>query len=96
MEPEDNPSRKSEKCFVFDDVFDEEETTQGLFDRVIKKSVSNVVAGYNLTIFAYGMTGAGKSFTMFGDCYDNYSESNLLTPGLISLSTDELFTLNKS
>jgi hypothetical protein len=36
--------------------------------------VQNIAAGYNLTIFAYGMTGAGKSFTMFGDFYDSYVE----------------------
>jgi len=27
---------------------------------------SDVLQGYNGTIFAYGQTGAGKSFTMFG------------------------------
>jgi len=27
----------------------------------------SVAHGYNATIFAYGMTGAGKSFTMFGE-----------------------------
>lgn len=27
----------------------------------------SISQGYNATIFAYGMTGAGKSFTMFGE-----------------------------
>jgi len=29
---------------------------------------NHVLEGFNSTIFAYGMTGAGKTFTMFGDC----------------------------
>lgn len=28
--------------------------------------VSNVLRGYNSTIFIYGMTGSGKTYTMFG------------------------------
>lgn len=27
--------------------------------------------GFNGTIFAYGPTGSGKTFTMFGDLHDN-------------------------
>ncbi len=29
--------------------------------------VSDVIEGYNGTIFAYGQTGSGKTHTMFGD-----------------------------
>ena len=32
----------------------------------------SISQGYNATIFAYGMTGAGKSYTMFGDLYNNH------------------------
>lgn len=27
----------------------------------------NILEGYNVTCFAYGMTGAGKTHTMIGD-----------------------------
>jgi hypothetical protein len=29
--------------------------------------MDNLMNGYNATIFAYGMTGAGKTYTMFGN-----------------------------
>ena len=29
-------------------------------------SVSDVIKGFNSTIFAYGQTGSGKTYTMFG------------------------------
>jgi hypothetical protein len=32
--------------------------------------VENALDGYNGTIFAYGQTGAGKTFTMVGDYVD--------------------------
>jgi kinesin family protein 18/19 len=39
--------------------------------------------GYNASVFAYGSTGAGKTYTMLG------TEEN---PGIMLLSIDELFT----
>lgn len=53
--------------FTFDNVFDQKSTQSEIFDGVAKNVVDWVTKGYNATIFAYGMTGAGKSFTMFGD-----------------------------
>lgn len=38
--------------------------------------------GYNASVFAYGATGAGKTYTMLG------TEEN---PGIMMLSIDELF-----
>lgn len=38
--------------------------------------------GYNASVFAYGATGAGKTFTMLG------TEDH---PGIMMLSIDELF-----
>jgi len=29
--------------------------------------IPNILDGFNVTCFAYGMTGAGKTFTMLGD-----------------------------
>ena len=38
-----------------------------VYNRVARPIVSNVLEGYNGTIFAYGQTGTGKTFTMEGD-----------------------------
>lgn len=38
-----------------------------VYNRVARPIVENVLEGYNGTIFAYGQTGTGKTFTMEGD-----------------------------
>ena len=43
-----------------------EHTTQNIYDRVGKGIVNSVVEGYNGTLFCYGQTSSGKTFTMTG------------------------------
>jgi len=33
-------------------------------------SIDSLLNGFNMTILAYGSTGAGKTYTMFGDIYN--------------------------
>lgn len=49
--------------FVFDKVFGEDTSQQGVWDYV-SDSVNSFVQGYNVSILAYGQSGAGKSYTM--------------------------------
>lgn len=58
---------RRDKTFVFDNIFDENDNNLCLYTRSLTPIVSNLMSGFNSTIFAYGMTGAGKSYTMFGD-----------------------------
>jgi hypothetical protein len=51
------------KMFVFDRVFGEDIDQEGVFDYVVD-SVHSFVQGYNVSILAYGQSGAGKSYTM--------------------------------
>ena len=51
------------KLFVFDRVFDEDTTQEGVWE-YLHDSVNSFVQGYNVSILAYGQSGAGKSFTM--------------------------------
>ncbi|KAF2189471.1 kinesin family protein-like protein [Zopfia rhizophila CBS 207.26] len=51
------------KVFVFDRVFGEDIEQEGVFEYV-HESVSSFVQGYNVSILAYGQSGAGKSYTM--------------------------------
>jgi kinesin family protein 18/19 len=46
----------------------------------VRPLADNFLSGINSTVFAYGITGAGKSFTMFGKKTEEYSY-----PGLIEL-----------
>ena len=42
-----------------------------VFDFSIRSTVDDILNGYNGTVFAYGQTGAGKSYTMMGSDIDN-------------------------
>ncbi|KAI9009638.1 P-loop containing nucleoside triphosphate hydrolase protein [Gaertneriomyces semiglobifer] len=56
----------SPKTFTFDSVFDWESTQQEVYNMTARPIVEGVLAGYNGTIFAYGQTGTGKTFSMEG------------------------------
>jgi hypothetical protein len=49
----------------YDRVFDQQDDQASVFS-YIHDSVTNVIKGFNCTIFAYGQTGSGKTYTMFG------------------------------
>lgn len=51
------------KVFIFDRVFGEDIEQEGVYDYV-SDSVNSFVQGYNVSILAYGQSGAGKSYTM--------------------------------
>ncbi|KAK9347247.1 P-loop containing nucleoside triphosphate hydrolase protein [Lipomyces starkeyi] len=52
--------------FTFDQVFSMESKQSDVFSFSIKSTVDDILNGYNGTVFAYGQTGAGKSYTMMG------------------------------
>ncbi|KAF3490827.1 kinesin family protein [Arthroderma uncinatum] len=51
------------KLFVFDRVFGESVDQEGIWD-YLHDSVNSFIQGYNVSILAYGQSGAGKSYTM--------------------------------
>lgn len=55
------------KSFSFDAVYDQYSTQRSVYDEVAFPMVESVFEGYNGTIFAYGQTGCGKTWTMMGD-----------------------------
>lgn len=54
------------KLFTFDGVYFTDSTTQLIYEEIAFPLVEGVLEGYNGTIFAYGQTGCGKSYTMTG------------------------------
>ena len=56
-------SPQGKKLFVFDRVFDEDTSQNGIWD-YLSESVTSFVKGYNVSILAYGQSGSGKSYTM--------------------------------
>ncbi|KAL7275607.1 hypothetical protein RUND412_001439 [Rhizina undulata] len=56
-------SPQGRKIFVFDRVFGEDVDQDGIW-QYLEESVSAFVQGYNVSLLAYGQSGAGKSYTM--------------------------------
>lgn len=54
------------KSFTFDGVFDTDSITETIYADICFPLVEGCVEGYNGTVFAYGQTGCGKSFSMQG------------------------------
>ncbi|KAG7508110.1 centromere-associated E isoform X3 [Solea senegalensis] len=75
------------KSFSFDRVFAAEETTNHLYQDIAKPLVVSTVEGYNGTIFAYGQTSSGKTFTMMGSDH---------IPGVIPLAVEDVFQTIKN
>ena len=72
MDPMEDPddilraNRSRERQFVCDMVFDAKSTQQDVYEKTTKSLLPGVLNGYNATVFAYGATGAGKTYTMTG------------------------------
>ncbi|THW29837.1 kinesin-domain-containing protein [Aureobasidium pullulans] len=64
------PSALSNKTYQFDKVFSPAADQAMLFDDVVEPILDEVLGGFNCTIFAYGQTGTGKTYTMSGDITD--------------------------
>uniref|UniRef100_A0A3B3Q452 Kinesin motor domain-containing protein n=1 Tax=Paramormyrops kingsleyae TaxID=1676925 RepID=A0A3B3Q452_9TELE len=75
------------KTFNFDRVFSAVETTKQLYQEIAKPLVVSTVQGYNGTIFAYGQTSSGKTFTMMGSSH---------MPGVIPLAMEDVFLTIKN
>ena len=68
-------------------MFDTQCRQTDVFDFSIKSTVDDILKGYNGTVFAYGQTGAGKSYTMMGSDIDDNE-----TRGIIPRITEQIFT----
>ena len=58
--------KNESKTFPFDYVYPMETTQREVYDQVAFPIVDSIFQGYNGTVFAYGQTGCGKTFTMMG------------------------------
>ena len=54
-----------------------------IFEELFKPNIHHVLNGINMTIFAYGQTSTGKTYTMQGEIPDN--------AGIIPLTLEEIF-----
>ena len=58
--------------FKYDKVFKVDSVQNEIYEYVGKRIVNDVMEGFNGTIFAYGQSGSGKTYTMYGpDIFDD-------------------------
>ncbi|GAB0095548.1 Kinesin-like protein Klp61F [Sergentomyia squamirostris] len=58
---------KTSKKFCFDRVFGVDSHQKSVYSQVVAPFIGEVLRGYNCTVFAYGQTGTGKTYTMVGE-----------------------------
>ncbi|KAK1140626.1 Kinesin-like protein kip2 [Aspergillus melleus] len=69
--------------YFYDNVFTSHEHNAKVYDAAAKRLVRRVMEGYHGTVFAYGMTGTGKTFSMQGIA---------TSPGVIPLAITDIFS----
>lgn len=75
---------------MFDRVFDETTTQEGVWEYV-SDSVTSFVKGYNVSILAYGQSGAGKSYTMGTSGPEDQCEPDV--KGIVPRAAEALFDM---
>ncbi|KAH7462580.1 Peroxiredoxin prdx-2 [Phytophthora ramorum] len=75
-------ARSREKRYAFDSVFTPHDGQQKVYQHTTKFLIHGVLNGFNATVFAYGCTGAGKTYTMFGTPEE---------PGIMARTLEDLF-----
>ncbi|KAJ5082919.1 hypothetical protein N7532_011962 [Penicillium argentinense] len=62
-----NPKNEGEEyTFQFNAVYDSDVAQQELFDAEVAPTIKHLFNGFDVTLFAYGVTGTGKTHTMRG------------------------------
>ncbi|XP_019645474.1 PREDICTED: kinesin-like protein KIF19 isoform X1 [Branchiostoma belcheri] len=88
MDPQEDPddilraNRSREKQYVFDYSFDGRSSQEEVYAHTTRPLIESVIEGFNATVFAYGATGAGKTYTMLGTDHE---------PGVMARSLNDLF-----
>lgn len=83
---------RSSKIFTFDGVFGPSSTQEDVYNTVVSPLLKEVIAGYSCTVFAYGQTGTGKTYTMEGGHVDNFLHwQNNTSAGIIPRCLSHLF-----
>ena len=59
------------QVFAFDAVYTNFHSQKEIFMREVQPMIDAVLQGYNATVFAYGQSGSGKTYTMTGNIQDS-------------------------
>ncbi|GMF42457.1 unnamed protein product [Phytophthora fragariaefolia] len=82
------PGAYGNHVFSFDHVYDQQCTQSTVYENTAKAVVESSLEGYNATIFAYGQTGTGKTYTMEGF---NSGSGSVEERGIIPRAIEQIF-----
>lgn len=85
--------KASRKTYTFDMVFGAQAKQIDVYRSVVCPILDEVLLGYNCTVFAYGQTGTGKTFTMEGERSpnDEYTWEEDPLAGIIPRTLHQIF-----
>lgn len=75
--------------YVYDKVFKPSTSQVKVYEESAKPIVKDVLCGYNGTIFAYGQTSSGKTYTMEGDPESGPDDPDMI--GIVPRIIDDIF-----
>ena len=84
----ENYSDKILQEFTYDKVYPSETTQETIFEQVAKPLILSAFEGINGTLFCYGQTASGKTYTMEGLPADNYLKG--IIPRMMQLVFDTI------
>jgi centromeric protein E len=90
-------SIKNHTFFTFDKTFGESSTTREVYEQTSRGIVDSVMSGLNGTIFAYGQSSSGKTFTMQGSgtlhdgALSGGGSSVLDNGGIVHMAVSDIF-----
>ncbi|KAI8872182.1 kinesin-domain-containing protein [Ramicandelaber brevisporus] len=67
------------KTYSFDRVFGQDATQIEIHEEIVVPILEQVLSGYNCTIFCYGQTATGKTYTIQGDLGDGVDTNSVRT-----------------
>ncbi|XP_075163687.1 kinesin heavy chain-like [Haematobia irritans] len=79
------------KVYLFDKVFKPNASQEKAYNEAAKSIVTDVLAGYNGTIFAYGQTSSGKTHTMDGVIGDSAKQG--IIPHIVYNIFNRIYTM---
>nr|CDS27429.1 kinesin family 1 [Hymenolepis microstoma] len=82
------------RSYTFDRVFGPHSKQKDIYNDMVAPTVVEVLEGYNCTIFAYGQTGTGKTYTMTGERSDSlrYTWETDPTAGIVPRALNQIFS----
>lgn len=84
--PHTHPDPDRAATYAFDRVYSPSDSTRRLYDESIRGIIHSVVEGYHGSVFAYGQTNSGKTFTMSGCGKGGQGEE-----GVVRMAVKEIF-----